>query len=417
MTEPSPKNSKTVCIAFPNKEHYQKCMEDTKIFRKFLNETYRRHPELFPADFVKGYTLHSFIKSRKQKGFIMRRIQLNNIRGDVWQIRPSFMMPYMVGETKEVEKALYLRRWGVSFDALVYVFGHNAMFWYNACISPGRNSIVGTTVKSPELLPRHLPADEKHTGSNGEKVYVTTTASKGCIPGVGPAENAGTDALTKGYRDFQKEAQALNPDYSPETVNTDGWKPTRNAWKKLFPSVIIILCFLHSFLKIRDRCGRSREVLRSVGEKIWNVYHSETPGQFAQRIRRLKEWNRKQVDAEPVREKIAELCEKAPRFKATFSTPGAYRTSNMIDRLMNYQDRVLYAMQYFHGSHKSAVLYLRSMALLWNFHPYGTKTVSKDPDRVSPFKDLNGFQYHNNWLENMLIACSMGGAKCDHKIL
>jgi hypothetical protein len=117
------------------------------------------------------------------------------------------------------------------------------------------------------------------------------------------------------------------------------------------------------------------------------------------------------VDAEPVREKIAELCRKAPRFKTAFSTPGAYRTGNMTDRMMNYQDRILYAMQYFHGSHKSSLLYLRSMALIWNFHPYGTKTVSKEPDRVSPFKDLNGFQYHDNRLENMLIAASMGGAK------
>ena len=417
MTEITPKNNKTVCIAFPDKEHYQKCMEDAKIFRKFLNETYNRHPELFPAGFVKGYTLHSFIPSRKQKGFIMRRIQLNNIKGDVWQIRPSFMMPYMISETEEVEKALYLCRWGIPFEALVYVFGHNAMFWYNVYVSLGRNSIVGTTVKDPELLPVHLLADEKHTRLKGEKVYVTTTVSQGCILGVGLAENAGTAALTEGYRDFREEARRVAPDYRPETVNTDGWEATRKAWEKLFPSVIVILCFLHSFLKVRDRCRRSKEILGSVGEKIWNVYHSDTLAQFAQRIRRLREWSGKLADAESVKEKIAELCEKAPRFKAAFSAPDAYRTSNMIDRLMNYRDRVLYAMQYFHGSHKSAVLYLRSMALLWNFHPYGTKTVSRDPDRVSPFKDFNGFQYHNNWLENMLIACSMGGAKCDHKIL
>jgi len=411
MTEITPKNSKTICIAFPDKEYYQRCMEDAKMFRKFLDDTYSLHPELFPADFVKGYTLHGFITSRKQKGFVMRRIQLNNIRGDTWQIRPSFMMPYMISETEEVEKAFYLRRWGVPFNALAYVFGHNAMFWYNAYISLGRNSIVGTTVKRPELLPRHLLADEKHTRSNGKKVYITTTASEGCILGAGLTENAGADALTKGYQDFKKEAEALDPYYAPETVNTDGWEPTRRTWEKLFPSVIVILCFLHSFLKIRDRCRRCPEILRSVGEKIWNVYHSETPAQFAQRIRRLKEWGLKQVDAEPVKEKIVELWKKAPRFKVAFSVPGAYRTSNMIDRLMNYQDRVLYAMQYFHGNHKSSLLYLRSMALIWNFHPYGKKTLCNYPDRVSPFKDLNGFTYHENWLQNMLIAGSMGGLR------
>lgn|GEM_PF-3022078 len=68
----------------------------------------------------------------------MRRIQLKNKSKDVRQIRPSFMMPYMIAETEEVEKALYLRRWGVPFDALAYVFGRDAMFWYNAYVSLGR---------------------------------------------------------------------------------------------------------------------------------------------------------------------------------------------------------------------------------------------------------------------------------------
>jgi hypothetical protein len=46
---------------------------------------------------------------------------------------------------------------------------------------------------------------------------------------------------------------------------------------------------------------------------------------------------------------------------------------------------------------------------LWNFHPYGNRTISKNPFRSSPFEDLNGFCYHKNWLENMLVASSMGG--------
>ncbi len=240
---------------------------------------------------------------------------------------------------------------------------------------------------------------------------MTTTVTQGCIPGSGLAVNAGTGALTEGYRDFKEEALELSPDYRPETVNTDGWEATQKAWKKLFPSVVIILCHLHSFLKIRDRCRSGKEILQSVGEKIWDTYHSDTPAWFSQRIRRLREWAQKRVEAESVREKISELCGKASRFKPAFSAPGAYRTSNMLDRLMNYQDRVLYAMQYFHGSHMSTLLYLRSMALVWNFHPYGTRTMSKNPDRFSPFEDINGFRYHDNWLQNMLIAASMGGCR------
>ena len=37
---------------------------------------------------------------------------------------------------------------------------------------------------------------------------------------------------------------------------------------------------------------------------------------------------------------------------------------------MNYLDRILYAMQGFHGTLQSAQKEVRAMALLWNFHPF-----------------------------------------------
>jgi hypothetical protein len=63
------------------------------------------------------------------------------------------------------------------------------------------------------------------------------------------------------------------------------------------------------------------------------------------------------------------------------------------------------------GTLASARLAVRAMALLWNFHPYGTRIRRDFPARRSPFHDLNGFQYHDNWLHNLLIASSMGGQK------
>ena len=108
---------------------------------------------------------------------------------------------------------------------------------------------------------------------------------------------------------------------------------------------------------------------------------------------------------------MRKLCRRAAQFKVAYQFPQAHRTSNMLDRLMNHQDRLLYTMQYFHGNKKSARLYLRSMALVWNFHPYGTRTCSEGSVRMSPFTDLNGFHYHDNWLRNLLIASSMNGRK------
>ncbi len=402
------KNCKTICVIFRSKTFYQSCMKDHKKFRKYLNDTYARYPEIFPVDFCSGFNFHDIVVSKKQNDFSMRRIVLKNQSREVYQIRPSFMMPYMISETMDVEKALYLRRWGVPFDALAYVFGRDAMFWQRAYLSIGRNSIVGTTIKSPDLLPNDILADEKHSRANGKKVFIATTAAQECILGCAIAENAGTEKLTEAYGDFKEEAIHLNPDYSPKTVNTDGWEATQKAWKTLFPTTVIILCFLHAFLKIKDRCRRSKDILKTIGDKVWDAYHSVNISQFSQRIRRLKEWALKFEDS-PVKKAVLDLCEKAPKFKGSFQNPTAHRTSNMIDRLMNYQDRVLYAMQYFHGTSDTTRLSLRAMALIWNFHPYGTRTRNNNPDIVSPFHRVNKFCYHENWLQNLLVAGSMGG--------
>lgn len=156
------------------------------------------------------------------------------------------------------------------------------------CVSPfrsapaqaaGSNSIVGTTVKNPSRMPEHLLADEKHTRFNGEKAYIATTVAQECILGVGFSDTAGTEDLTKSYGHFKEEALNLNPDYQPKTVNTDGWEHTRRAWKSLFPGITLILCFLHAFLNIRDRCKRDKDLHRSISERLWNIYHAKTKAQ------------------------------------------------------------------------------------------------------------------------------------------
>ena len=64
-----------------------------------------------------------------------------------------------------------------------------------------------------------------------------------------------------------------------------------------------------------------------------------------------------------------------------------------------------------HATTASARLAVRAMALQGHFHPYGSRLRRDQPSRVSPLHDLNGFQYHPNWLPNLLIASSMGGLR------
>jgi len=337
----------------------------------------------------------------------MRRIRTAD--GRVFQVRPSFMMPYMIGRTEEIEKGLYMYFSGASHDQVTHNHKRDEMYWWRALVSLGSNHLPGTTVKSPDKLPDHLLADEKHTWWYTERVYLATTVGKGCILGAALASEASEAELTTAYREFETEALELNPNYAPITVNTDGWNGTRGAWKQLFDSkATLLFCFLHVILKIQKRCRRW-EKKRQLMSKLWDGYRAETVAAFSQQVRRLREWVQKLPDMpDGAREKVLDFCKKAPRHKQDYSYPEAHRTSAMLDRLMDFQDRMLYDMRYLHcfSLQGTGHLMVRAMAFLWNFHPFGRKTK-----RHSPFADLNGFVYHENWLQNLLIAASMGGRR------
>jgi hypothetical protein len=398
----APRGYKTICLQFESEQLYRQCLKDPHIYRQHICAIQQLHPELFPPEFHAGFIFRGNYQSKKL-GLGIKRIRFK-ASGETYQIRPSFLMPYMVGRTEEIEKALYLRFWGVPFDALAYVFGRDPSYFYRAWLATGRPSIVGSTIKSKEKLPRHIVADEKHTRLKGQKVFVPTTVAKECILGASITESASTSDLEAGYGEFADEARQLDPDYSPETVCTDGWEATWNAWWKLFPAITVLLCFLHSAIKIRD-CRTGDNSLRFEAlTKVWQAFHAKTKSAFSQRIRRLREWSRANLPIGKLRDAVVKLCEKREFFAVAYDFLAPYRTSNAVDRLMNHQDRLLYAMRYFHGNKSSARLSVRAIALLWNFHPYGARSRRKYGERHSPFADLNGFEYHENWLENFLIA-------------
>lgn len=407
--EPSAASIRQTSIGLPfdSEAHYQACVEDLSLYRQHIEAIRIQHLELFPQAIELGYSFHSKYWSIKQQ-ILLRRIKVKTT-GRVCLIRPSFVLPYMVARTDQLEKPLRLRQYGVPFEELAYQAGRNHQFYYRAWASLGRVSLVGTTVKDPETLPPHLIADEKHTWLQGQKVYIPTTVAAGCILGASVVTDASADALEKGYGEFAQEARQLKPDYQPQTVCTDGWKGTRQAWQRLFQAITLILCFLHSVLKIHDRCrGALRQFLL---DQAWRAYEATTKSQFAQRLRRLREWVEANLDPGDLKDTVLKLCQQKPQFMGAYDAPAAARTSNAVDRVLNVLDRVLYAMRYFHGTQISARLGVRAMALQWNFHPYGQRTQRSGPTRSSPFADLNGFQYHPNWLHNLLIASSMGGRR------
>ncbi|MDQ3398446.1 MAG: hypothetical protein M3511_11900 [Deinococcota bacterium] len=398
---------------------YQQVVNDQEAYRAYLDDFIRRYPELFPRGIERGYKFCGFTDfSVKMPDVRIRRICLHERdeqgRLQVFQVVPSFVLPYMTGRVAEVEKPLFLHyKFGVPFWALSYVFGRDDSYWYRVSQQLGRPSLVGTSVKQADKLPEHLLADEKHTRILKNKAYVACTVAEECVLGASISLSASEEGLSEAYRDFKDEACELDPDYQPQTVNTDGWLATQAAWQTLFPGIVVMLCFLHAFLKIRDRAKRLASIFPDVAQKVWDAYHQDSADAFIHKVTVLQLWAEQHQEklSRCALEAIHKLCRNAHSFSSAYEHPGCHRTSNMLDRHLDALDRYLYGLRYFHGHLASAQLSVRGWALAHNFMPYCPRA---EPSKrfISPTHRLNGFVYRENWLENLFVSASLGGRKC-----
>lgn len=401
-------------------EMYQTKMVTAEQAKACLNEFMDKHPELFPASMKSGYKLHGWTTSEKMPDVRLRRIRLQTSddlgRKLAYTIAPSDLLPYMTGHVSEIEKALFLKHLGVPDWALTYVFGRNDSFWYRLGQSFGRYDLVGSTVKDAANLPLDLLADEKHAKAHGQKWYIATTVAQDCVLGVAVSPTADTDGLHAAYSVFKQEARQLNAEYTPNSVNVDGWQATSQAWRMLFPSITVVLCFLHAFIKLRDRCKRLGEVYEQIKQQVWDSYHAPDETAFKQRLSQFKAWvqaNKAQMNHSAV-EALTKLFQREEQYALAFAHPTAYRTSNMLDRQMQAMARWLDSGRYFHGNLQAAEQRSRAWALLHNFRPYCPRAKVSEQFQ-SPAHKLNQFVYRENWLENLLVSSSCQTFRCRHK--
>lgn len=184
----------------------------------------------------------------------------------------------------------------------------------------------------------------------------------------------------------------------------------------MFPKVAVLLCFLHAFLKIRDRATKAlRPAFAQVQERVWEAYQALTKRAFAQRLRRLREWAKTAVPDSAMKTHPLELGANRTQLSRSYEDPTAHRTSNMVDRLMRFLDRACFTGQYFHGTQESAEQRVRAWALLWNFCPSSPGTVRKYEGRACPAERLTGTRYADNWVANLLVAASMNGVEHDQQ--
>ena len=401
VSQTAPRGSRQICIPM-DKEKYDAIWGDAIQVREYLDQTIADYPELFPNSIANGYLLRGLLpESRKLPGIRLRQIKTAS---GVFTLRPSFLFPYMMGTTDELEKPLFLLSIGTPLWAVTQVFGRNDMFWQRHLERLGRNSLAGTTVRVPERMPLHLAADEHHLDWCGQKGFLAMTAAGGCTLGAALTQAADEKHLTEAYGVFEKESRNLAPNWQPKTANTDGWKATRAAFAGLFPRIVLILCFLHGFLKIRDRCRKHHDL----HERIWNVYHAESAAEFNSQMVDLKSWSETADLRAPVQETLNKLFAHEADYAASYAHPDCYRTSNQVDRPMNRICRSLYASRGLHGHQQSSERRLRGLCLLNNFRPFAPRS-NCDREYPSPAQQLSHRTYHKNWLHNLLASASLQG--------
>jgi len=395
-------NNRTIVLPM-SRDIYAKFMDEAGFARELIDELRQSHSELFPAEIAVGYKLNGRTRiSKKIEGFQMRKIA---VQGVSYQIRPSYILPYCREAVDFVSKGLLLLKFGVPFWALAFVFGYNANWWYRAFLFLEKYDIVGTTIHESENLPKHIMADENHIKVQGAKKYVATTVGSGCFLGMSVCDSASQEGLGDGYGVFKEESSRLDPDYEPASVNTDGWVATQKAWESLFPSIAVIACFLHAFLKIRDRATKKMQAFfNTAGDKVWDIYRAQTKREVAQRIRRLREWASHHIIDCPMKTNILKLCIKKDRWMKHIDNPEAHRTSNMLDRLMRAMKRHKVNSQMFHSTTQATTKNFRAFALIYNFTP-SCPSVWKDKQEFkSPAARLNQKNYAEDWLENLLLS-------------
>ncbi len=221
-------------------------------------------------------------------------------------------------------------------------------------------------------------------------------------------ETADEVELTPAYGIFKQEAENVEPGYRPVTVNTDGWSATRLAWLALFPLVVVLRCFLHGWLSVRDRAKHLGEVFGTLGDKVWHAYRAENRRQMAQRLRRLRSWAQQHLTG-PVLEQVLKLCGRSRLYGQAYDHPQGHRTSNMLDRVMRWMNRYFDQGLHLHGSITASERHVRAWALLHNFRPWSPASQRANRGYGCPAERLNRQRYEEDWLRNLLVSASMAG--------
>lgn len=82
-----------------------------------------------------------------------------------------------------------------------------------------------------------------------------------------------------------------------------------------------------------------RNLRKRLKSKLWKAYKSTTASEFLKGLRLAFIWSKKHIRRKRTHQKIRKLYRRAAQFKVAYQFPMAYRTSNMVNRLMVIRSR------------------------------------------------------------------------------
>ncbi len=215
-----------------------------------------------------------------------------------------------------------------------------------------RTSLVVVLSRCGLSLPQYFLTDEKRSHCLAQKVYLPTIVVGRIIWHLGYTEDKSVDAFEVSYGQFQQTAQAIEPEYQPKAILTDGFESTRKSLATLFPGASLGNCLRHATNRLgsklkfvtksvrdnlkqqfvdlfEDRTEPKENKVRSLGQKL---------GHFARKVTVLAG----QENGERVRHWIGR---KKAGWYLLFRDPQLPAISTLLDQAYNALNRKLFMMK------------------------------------------------------------------------
>src|SRR5215471_5348528 len=249
----STRHNRTITVDFQNEATYFQLLGDTQAFLEFVLAFLLAlgFQLLHKANCSEGGSLtrHSHYARLRLGGLTIWRVQCTTCRA-VFTVLPHFVLRYRQMRPEVARDALLATHGGLSLE-LCAVLSHISPLALSRLVCAfGHHSLVTVLTRCGLPLPVYFLADEKHSRSLTDKVYLPTIVCGRVLWHLGYTAAASTVAFTQSYRAFQQAALQQEPSYRVRGILTDGFDSTTSSLRTLFPGARLGNCLRHAINKL-----------------------------------------------------------------------------------------------------------------------------------------------------------------------